>query len=166
MNRPPEIRTHHVYVTDVHVATVYQSLDTCGACVLIVWMFVQLSVCIIKCISLSLSLSVQPTLQMIELLSMSASVCYLWVFMIYCANSVNASTWRLLLSDNWTRTGCTNTPDCFQWLFDSIMQRWSRIWLTSAKTGQRLCVHARIKDGERKVPVPSIKSLLTLIFPE
>lgn len=39
--------------TDVRAAAAYQSLDTCGACVLVVWMFVQLSVCIIKCISLS-----------------------------------------------------------------------------------------------------------------
>ena len=36
-------------------------------------------------------------LQMIELLSMSASACYLGMFMICCANGMNASTWRLLL---------------------------------------------------------------------
>lgn len=32
-------------------------------------------------------------------LSMPASACYLWMFMICCANSMSDSTWRPLLSD-------------------------------------------------------------------
>lgn len=87
---------------------------------------------------------------MIKLLSMSASVCYLWVFMIYCANSVNASTWRLLLSDNWTATGCTNRPDCIQWLFDSIIQRWSRIWLSNVCKNVSKNVRACTYKGQGK----------------
>lgn len=53
------------------------------------------------CMCVCVSGIVWPTLQMIELLSMSASACYLWMFMICCANRVNASTWWLPLSDTW-----------------------------------------------------------------
>lgn len=58
MNRPPETRTRRVYAPDVRAAAADRSLDTCGACVPVVWMFVQLSVCIIECISLPLPLCV------------------------------------------------------------------------------------------------------------
>lgn len=100
-NRPPEIRTHRVYVTDVRACCSLPEFRHMwcmhAGCV---------DVCTAFCLyyKLHLSLSLQPTLQMIKLLSMSASVCYLWVFMIYGANSVNASTWWLLpwyVNRNW-----------------------------------------------------------------
>ena len=58
--------------------------------------------CVWVCVCACVSGIVRPTLQMIELLSKSASACYLLMFMICCANSVNASTWWLLLSHIWT----------------------------------------------------------------
>lgn len=39
---------------------------------------------------------------MIKLLSRPASACYLWMFMICSANSMNAFTWWLLFPDIWT----------------------------------------------------------------
>lgn len=76
-----------------------------------------LYVCVVVCIAFTLyykmhlstlfvcvrvSYVVWTTLQMVELLSMSASDCDLWMFMICCANIMNASTWWPLLSDTWT----------------------------------------------------------------
>ena len=82
----------------------YVCVVVCVAFCLYYIMHLSLSfcVCVRACVCVCVSGIVRPTLQMIELLSKSASACYLLMFMICCANSVNASTWWLLLSDFWT----------------------------------------------------------------
>lgn len=125
----------------------------------LVVLFVELCAGTIKCMfdylckCVSVCNTVWPAPQMTELLNMSASACYLWMFRICCANSMNASTWWLL-SGIWTYMIRSLLMLKQSWLCRLLF---SPCWVLSAneQTSLPVCVRVCVcmNDRKRKVHV-------------